>query len=172
VGAHSSFELYLGRLRPEIERHRDFLKEAVEHDKIRTLLSSLPLELQSDPDLLKSAVENLCGSFINTFLYSVPVETLIEHEFVLSGLRKGLQKPIDHDKIPPSLWQNRDFIIKSSEKRDQLRLPLFQKSSVTTARYVSLRAGATFAEAKHGSNSFLADKSFVIECLKQSPKDF
>jgi hypothetical protein len=175
LGKPQAIELYLEKF--GIEQNLKVLKKALARDKTAALFDLLEVELQSNPELLAIALENVLDSHILDFLNAVPPEALVQHELILFRI---LERDIDltPDQLPPSFWENRDFVIKWANKKK--RMPIsFIPTAFKRDREVclSLYRNQTcrrdsFDYIDWIAKPFFADKRFILECLSHHPMIF
>jgi hypothetical protein len=130
-------DLYMAYYEEDIIGDLEFVMEAVEHDGFAVFFKRLPLELRTDYELLKLALEAVANTHLNTFIQAVPMEALEEHEFILSQVLDR-DASIAPQHVPPSFWQNREFIDKWMDKGGRVLISTIPKDSATTENYVSL----------------------------------
>jgi hypothetical protein len=177
LGDFQSIEVYFERFGSEIYRNRDFLKETIENDEATVVFCRLPKELRSDPELLTLEVENVRALNIDKFIRSVPSEALVENEFILFRALERKFTNFRPDQVPSSFWQNRDFIIKSLKKGDVpiacIPREFSDDREVCLCLCRSHMCNYTLDDVVDWiPKSFLADKSFVLECLDKHPTFF
>jgi hypothetical protein len=175
-GNPQPIELYIDHFRAEIEQDREFLKRALACDRTATLFQLLSEELRLDPELLKISVENLSDEVFSNYVQSTPLQTLMQHEFILL---RALDLFLYYHQVPPSFWENRNLVLKwIEEKRD--RLPTREIPSafnrdreICLSLYRTMTTQHDFHELKNWmAKSLLNDKEFVLECLGHYPMIF
>jgi hypothetical protein len=164
---------YMHRFRTEIEGDRDFLKEALQHDCLAIFFQQLSPALRMDLELLKLAMESVMDHLLPTLLRAFPSEALVEHPCILLlALDRGTCT--DHlrpEEIPPPFWQNRDFILKWTKRRNLYISTIPREFSndreICLSLYRNQWSHSNFDEIVGWiEKPLLADKSFVLDCLE------
>jgi hypothetical protein len=168
-------ERYMKHFGAEIEEDRAFLIDAIHRDCFANLYKALPRELRMDVEVLQLAVESVCHTHVDQFLQAVPPEAF----FILLRVLDLSTVRLKTYPVPPSFWQNREFIIRWADKSSDIpKASIPPKFCNDRELCLSLYMRCQYEYEKNTKmgekldwipRAFCADKGFVLECLNWHP---
>jgi hypothetical protein len=172
----NSVEIYLEFFRRDFHDDREFVKETIKLDPFAELFKRLPLELRSDPELCRLAVEHVKDSSVRTLVDAIPIHVLEENEIIIFRALETLAIFLDEEQIPRSFWSRREFVLLWAKTKYWVPLHLVSKE-LYKDREVCLSLCQSRYHDVHEildkiPKPFLSDKEFVLECLMAHPKLF
>jgi hypothetical protein len=178
TGRADYVRIYMHHFGAAVVEDRDFLTEAIKSDSRAILYPELPPALRMHVELLKIAVETIVDRQLEYFIRQVPSVALIENEFILfRALDRGCGHQLWSSDIPTSCWQNRELIINWTMRGRSVLIHLIPTTfrndpEICLALYACQPEYEMYDILNWIPKPFLADKSFVLKCLRRHPEIF